>query len=543
MNKRKFRNPRIAAKALHMPARLAKLAKHIPSLTAEKLQELKQHLASSQPEQLVEANEQLVFAMLRTQIQADRTERKLQEAMRLVEIDALTGLPNRVFFFDRFTRAIASAKRHQERLALLFLDLNDFKQVNDTLGHAIGDEVLKHAAQSFSAAVREADTVCRLGGDEFLILLTEITQPADAALIAKKVIRALGKPNLIGEHTLRLSTSIGISVYPDDGDNPDLLIERADAAMYQAKRSGQSDYVFHGVEPRYEHQQEPQTLASLKRLVTHYELLQAAHERQREQLQEANEQLILSALTAQALQAVAEQSERQQKQAFTMLAHELHTALRPVRMVAELLGRSRPHVPPRLQTIFERQVTHLARVLDDLLHISRAGSIQLTLDRQLLDLADILMTTADAWRPAMDNHAQRFSLKLPAQSLQVDGDPVRLEQIFDNLLGNACQYTPQGGSIELSAEVIGDSVVVTLSDTGIGISAAALPHIFELFTQDPQISDHDNPRLGVGLSVVRELVTAHGGEVGASSAGGGRGSQFVVTLPLAGHTPEASVNP
>lgn len=540
MNKRKLRNPRVAAKALHEPALQAKLSKQIAPLTAERLQELQQRLTGDHAEQLVEANEQLVFAMLRTQIQAETTERKLQEAMRLVETDALTGLPNRVFFFDRFTRAIASTKRNQDRLALLFLDLNDFKQVNDTLGHAIGDEVLKHAAHCFIDAVREADTVCRLGGDEFLILLTEITQPTDAARIAKKVIRALGKPNLIGEHTLRLSTSIGISIYPDDGENPDLLIELADAAMYKAKRSGKSDYVFHGVEPSGEQQHEPQTLASLKRLVTHYELVQAAHERQREQLQEVNEQLTLSALTAQTL---AEQSERQQKEALTLLAHELHTTLRPVRLVAELFGRSSPHAPAKLQHIFERQVTHLAGLLDDLLDISRIGSIQLTLERQLLDLANILSTTVDAWRPAMDSQTQRFNLQLPKQRLLVDGDPVRLEQIFDSLLSNACQYTPRGGSIALSAAVAGDNVVITLSDSGMGISAAALPHIFEVFTHDSQVSANANARLGIGLSVVRELVTVHGGQVVASSAGSGRGSQFVVTLPLAGNTLEASVRP
>ena len=542
MTKRKIRNPRIAGKALHKPARLAKLAKQIPPLTAEKLQELKQHLASSQPEQLVEANEQLVFAMLRTQIQAERTERKLQEAMRLVETDALTGLPNRVFFFDRFTRAIANAKRHHERLALLFLDLNDFKEVNDTLGHAIGDEVLKHAARCFVDAVREADTICRLGGDEFLILLTEITQPADAALIAKKVIRALGKPNLIGEHRLRLGTSIGISVYPDDGDNPDLLIERADAAMYKAKRSGQSDYVFHGGEPRCEQQQEPQTLASLKRLVTHYELVQAAHERQREQLQAANEQLILSALTAQALQAVAEQSERQQKDALTLLAHELRTALSPIRMVAEMLGRNSQYVPPRLLDVFARQVAHLARVLDDLLHISRAGISKLKLHRETVELSEVIAVVVQAWRPEMLSRSQQFSLNMPAQAVQIDGDPVRLEQVFDNLLGNACQYTPRGGKIKLGVETQGDSVTLTFADSGIGISAEALSAIFEPFTQDAHAAGCSEG-LGIGLTVVRELVLAHGGEVSASSPGVGRGAQFVVKLPLAGHKREVSTKP
>jgi len=216
-----------------------------------------------------------------------------------------------------------------------------------------------------------------------------------------------------------------------------------------------------------------------------------------------------------------------------LLAHELRTALSPIRMVAELLGRTTQYVPPSLHKIFERQVTHLSRVLDDLLHISRAGVAKLKLERRPVDIGDIVALVVQAWRPEMDGRAQRFDVKMPQQALLLDGDPVRLEQILDNLLGNACQYTPEGGKISLAVERVGDFIIVTVSDSGIGIAAELLPTIFEPFVQAPSAIGLEDAGLGIGLTVVRELVLAHGGEVAASSAGPGRGSQFVVKLPLA----------
>jgi diguanylate cyclase (GGDEF)-like protein len=148
----------------------------------------------SQSARLLEANEQLVLAVLRAQSDAEAASRALEELLRSAGLDALTALPNRVRLLDRFAGAIAHAKRHGRRMALLFLDLNNFKQINDTLGHAVGDEVLKLAAQRLASLVREEDTVSRYGGDEFLILLTEISQASDASLVADKVIAALGVP-------------------------------------------------------------------------------------------------------------------------------------------------------------------------------------------------------------------------------------------------------------------------------------------------------------------------------------------------------------
>src|SRR5204862_3814417 len=129
----------------------------------------------------------------------------LKQASRWGVHDVLTELPNRMLMLDRLTQAIAAAKRRGQRAAVLFLDLNNFKQVNDTLGHAAGDEVLKLVARCLVSSVRDADTVSRHGGDEFVILLTELAQPSDAALIADKLIAALGVPTRLGDHVLRLT--------------------------------------------------------------------------------------------------------------------------------------------------------------------------------------------------------------------------------------------------------------------------------------------------------------------------------------------------
>jgi diguanylate cyclase len=203
-------------------------------------------------EALREANEQLVVSSLRAQTEVETCAKALEEASRASEHDELTALPNRVLLRDRFEHAIAHAKRDCTLLALLFLDLDNFKEVNDTRGHAAGDQVLKQAAHSLESAVRAGDTVSRHGGDEFLILLAGVSKASDAALVARKLSAALGTPRLSEADVPRLTASIGISVYPGDGEDVDTLIDRADAAMYVAKKRGPGGYAFHGHEPRSE---------------------------------------------------------------------------------------------------------------------------------------------------------------------------------------------------------------------------------------------------------------------------------------------------
>ncbi len=171
--------------------------------------------------------------------------RSEQRIHRLAYFDNLTGLPNRELFFDRFSHAIQRAKRQREMIALLFLDLDRFKNVNDSLGHPVGDQLLKAVAVRLGHLVRGEDTIARLGGDEFTILLESITKEYNVAQIAQKVIEALTDPFELEGHVLHIGTSVGISMYPGDGEDATTLVKHADAAMYQAKAFGRNNYQFY----------------------------------------------------------------------------------------------------------------------------------------------------------------------------------------------------------------------------------------------------------------------------------------------------------
>jgi len=160
------------------------------------------------------------------------------------EHDALTDLPNRALFGDRLAQAISLAERQRKQLAVMFVDLDRFKEVNDSMGHLVGDKLLQSVAGRLQACVRRSDTVSRIGGDEFVILLSQVERAEDAAFSARKILRSLGAPHLIGELSLDISTSIGISAYPADGDNAETLMNRADHAMYEAKQRGRNNYQF-----------------------------------------------------------------------------------------------------------------------------------------------------------------------------------------------------------------------------------------------------------------------------------------------------------
>src|ERR1700693_3013588 len=162
----------------------------------------------------------------------------------LAEHDILTSLPNRALLDDRLEQGIALAQRYSRRLAVLFIDLDHFKHINDSLGHLIGDQLLRAVAQRITPCVRSSDTVSRQGGDEFIVLLSELAHAEDAALIADKIRVAVLEPYTIANHFLHLTTSIGVSVYPEDGADPQTLIQCADTAMHHAKEEGRNNSQF-----------------------------------------------------------------------------------------------------------------------------------------------------------------------------------------------------------------------------------------------------------------------------------------------------------
>jgi diguanylate cyclase (GGDEF)-like protein len=412
---------------------------------------------------------------------------------------------------DRLEHALLMARRDGRCLALVFVDLDHFKPINDHLGHAAGDEVLQIVARSLQSVLRESDSVCRYGGDEFLVLLPAIAVPADADRIAAEMLTALGTPVSVGGEILKLSASLGISIYPDDGEDSVTLIKHADEAMYRRKRAGFGDFRPH---------------------------LGAWFQERKPSLQDlrdANTQLVLAALKAQESAADATEAHRRQLKHMAIVAHELRNPLTPLRIAASLLinRNSTGEIPiERLQVIINGQVTYMTRLIDDLLDASRLSTGRLRIERSSLDLGSILNQVAASCRLGMALRQQHFSVDVRSEPIHMLGDPMRLAQIFRNLLDNASKYTPEKGEIALELLLRDTCAVITVRDNGIGISAEALPTIFDLFVQDAGALPHSNAGLGIGLSVVRDLVKTHGGSVIAHSAGQGCGSDFMVTLPL-----------
>jgi len=177
-------------------------------------------------------------------IAEDVTERKKAEETitHMAYHDTLTGLPNRMLFNDRLSVEIARTSRHQKRLAVMMLDLDRFKDVNDTFGHDVGDMLLKAVAEGLTKLLRKSDTVARLGGDEFILILTELNQVEDTSVIARNIIDSFKKPFQLNSHTISITTSIGIAVFPEDGGDANTLVKNADTAMYRTKQAGRNNY-------------------------------------------------------------------------------------------------------------------------------------------------------------------------------------------------------------------------------------------------------------------------------------------------------------
>ena len=485
--------------------------------------------------QLMEVNEQLVLAAVHADTAAQTAVSSLDELARFSQHDELTGAPNRTLMLDRIVSALAMAQRRGHRVGILFIDLDGFKQINDSLGHAVGDQVLQIAARRMQGAVRESDTVSRHSGDEFLVLLAEMAEPADAAPIAAKILASLGAPARIGTNTLHLSASIGITVFPEDGTEPAALIGRADEAMYRAKKRAPGEYEFYEKETSTTGSARLDAFDPPAQRLTRPDFAFAEHEARLRELLKANHQLVGAAQTSQRLKANAEQAHRRQINFVAMAAHAMRNPLAVIRMSISALGLPQADEAFRANQheVIKRQVTHMARLIDDLLDGSRIGGGEFRLESSTIELRSIVALSIDACKHAIDSKQLRLRLDLPPEATHVHGDPLRLTQVFSNLLNNAARRSAEGGEVSLAMQGDGDEVEISVTDKGVGISAEALPHIFDLFVLDTHVHV-DDAGLGIGLAVVAELVKAHGGRVSAASDGPGQGSTFVVRLPRGG---------
>ena len=448
---------------------------------------------------------------------AEKAVRGLDELAKATQRDPLTDTPNRTLMLDRMETAMVMARRRESLLAVMFLDLDQFKRVNDTRGHACGDEVLKLVARRLESVVRDSDTVCRFGGDEFVVLLPEIAHAFDAGLIAEKMLEALAEPHELEASGTGVRASIGISLFPDDGDQVPALLESADTAMYRAKKLPGSSYQFHSMPP-----------AADPTLVDEVRSAEADHA-----LRQQNERLVLKVLGKEPEDPESEAVHGRRVRFLAMVAHELRHPLAPIRTVAELIQRAAHDEDQltRMRHVIDSQVFHMARLVDDLLDHSSSLAGRFRMEREPMDLADTLRLVADAWQPAIALKQQSLQVRLPRGPLRMDGDASRLAQAFANLLDNASKYTPEGGHIRIVARRTARGVVVRVSDDGMGMPKGILDCIFGLFSRGTQAMAVHKGGLGIGLAVARELVEAHGGTVSGCSDGEGRGSRFDVVLP------------
>jgi len=229
-----------------------------------------------------------------------------------------------------------------------------------------------------------------------------------------------------------------------------------------------------------------------------------------------------------------QEADRRKNEFLAVLAHELRNPLTPIRNALDILKRSKA-TDPAVQAahhMIDLQVNHMVRLIDDLMDVSRISRGKQQLHREPVDLSVILEQAVEAMRLQIEEAGVQLYVALASEPVYLDADPVRLNQVFTNLLNNACKFTDAGGVIDLRSQRQGGEIVVTVADTGVGIAPENLPVIFEIFSQVPATGSRMQSGLGIGLSLARGLVEMHGGSIEARSEGPGKGSEFVVRLPV-----------
>jgi signal transduction histidine kinase/ActR/RegA family two-component response regulator len=253
-----------------------------------------------------------------------------------------------------------------------------------------------------------------------------------------------------------------------------------------------------------------------------------------QQLQDANQHLVLATFNARDLQAAAEAASLRQIEFLSMLAHELRNPLQPMAMASNLLASHVGLHPAiaQVHAVNSRQIAHMVRLVDDLLDASRVSSGKITLQLAPVLLRDIIDDAVETSQPAIERRHQRLQVQLPAMPVILEGDLIRLAQVFSNLLINASKFTQEYGQIDVAAQRVGDTVEVSVSDDGTGIAPELQPFVFDLFTQGYRSLERAQGGLGIGLSLVRSITQLHGGSATVVSEGTGKGSKFIIALPL-----------
>jgi signal transduction histidine kinase len=264
------------------------------------------------------------------------------------------------------------------------------------------------------------------------------------------------------------------------------------------------------------------------------ETLNRTLQRANTELAEANRSLQSEIAERARVELALKEADRHKDEFLAMLAHELRNPLAPIHNAVQLM-RLKPVADPQLawsRDVIDRQLSHLTRLVDDLLDVSRITRGKINLTKEPFELASLIARAVETTQPLIDERRHELTVEIPQGVLKVLGDPTRLTQALGNVISNAAKYTDRGGRITLEARQLDREIEIRVCDTGVGIPADLLPMIFELFTQLDRTTGREQGGLGIGLALVRKLVEMHGGSVTAYSEGVGKGSEFVIRLPL-----------
>lgn len=492
-------------------------------------------LPETKAERIAELTELLSTVALhaaRTAATAAGVLQNQRNSPRLFELDSLTELPNRALFSDRFDQALAHARRRGTRIGLLFIDLDEFKSINDRYGHTIGDDVIRLAARRLAAAVRDGDTVSRYGGDEFLVLLSDVSDAADAATLAGVVRRALSGTLRVGDDEIEIRASIGVSVFPEDGDDQDTLVQRADEAMFSVKRRRKTgeDTPVASMAIR---EVPASDAASDAPVFSELALREAEHRIQA--LRASNDDLLLSALVSANLQQRAERAAAEQAELLSVSSHELRGSLSALQSAAQtiVLTKGDPAHLPRLTLVLQRQIANMSRIIGDLLDVARLNSGRLALDYTPIDAVGMVADMVEQWQ----RYPQRTVVELDASTGRdgalIQADVVRLRQVLVSVLTLLSKRSPAPLRIRVSVGRVDRHCRIVLLASGALRPAAE--SVAEAVQSPPAVGQpHGAARTTAKLSLVllRQLLEAHDGTLRFDRDPSTGGLRCVLELPV-----------
>ncbi len=488
---------------------------------------------------------------------------RLEETDGLEVLELLTGgtgvAPFAIIMLTgRGSEAIAVQAMKRGALDYLVKGQYSPEQLRQTVADAIAKFADRPAVERRRAERERAHLATRDSDPdhERLVLIVD-DSPEDRMAVRRALTRNVGSSyrfieESTGAEALALCRSAGLDCLVLDYSLPDvdglefldkltggtgitpfpviMLTGRGDEAIaVQALKRGAADYLVKG----------RPTVESL-----HLKIEQAIQRVAARRVQEEQRVRVLERLESESRRRadLLAEADRRKDEFLAMLAHELRNPLSPVSTSLHLLRLLGPLPEGALEAIeiADRQVKHLARLVDDLMEVSRITRGKITLKKEQVELGPVLRRVVDASRTLIESQRHHLTLNLPAEPILLDADPVRLDQIFTNLLNNAAKYTDPGGRIDINVGREGETAVIRVIDTGLGIDVEMLPRIFDLFAQADQSLDRSRGGLGIGLTLVRALTEQHDGTVEAHSEGTGTGTEFTVRLPIVEPAPVPS---